>query len=137
MKRLKGAMKMAHTEKIVLRLAALTEQGNRCIYCYEPLTKKTATADHLVPVIKYGLTRRGNIVAACRDCNMAKGSMSAAQFRRVIKSPPPGGPLKFFLARFRRRLWLAEFRASNRIRASVGMDRLKLPKLPPPPSSTG
>lgn len=113
----------------VLRAEALRVQMNRCIYCFEPMTKREATADHVQPRHRHGLTRRGNIVASCGPCNLLKGSMSATKFRRLIKSPPPDADIRWHLARFRRRLWLRTWRAENRIRASVGLERIELPSL--------
>lgn len=119
-----------HARKVALRADILLEQGKRCVYCFEPLTHSTATLDHIVPQSLKGPTERENSTVACRDCNMAKGSLSAAIFRKLIKRPPPGAPLSIWMAFARRRIWLAEFRASNRIRAAVGLELMKPPSLP-------
>lgn len=118
-----------HARKVALRADILLEQGKRCVYCFEPLTHKTATLDHVIPQSKKGPTERHNAAVACRDCNMAKGSLSAAVFRKLIKDPPPGSSFGIWMAWARRRIWLAEWRASNRIRAAVGMEAVQLPSL--------
>jgi 5-methylcytosine-specific restriction endonuclease McrA len=45
-----------------------------CQYCHKPLTEKTATMDHVLPVSKGGKTNFNNIVAACPICNSLKGN---------------------------------------------------------------
>jgi 5-methylcytosine-specific restriction endonuclease McrA len=65
-----------------LRELAVHEQGGRCAYCGQPMSQAaeclptSETADHVVPASLGGRTTRANIVAACRDCNMRKGSGS-------------------------------------------------------------
>ena len=59
------------------RAEALAAQGHKCKYCFEPMTMRTSTADHVDPRSKGGLDHPKNIVAACGPCNLAKGSMSA------------------------------------------------------------
>jgi 5-methylcytosine-specific restriction endonuclease McrA len=45
-----------------------------CQYCFKPLTEKTATMDHVLPLSKGGKTNFVNIVAACPTCNSLKGN---------------------------------------------------------------
>lgn len=45
-----------------------------CQYCFVPLTEKTATMDHVLPISKGGKTNFLNIVAACPSCNLLKGN---------------------------------------------------------------
>lgn len=118
-----------HTVKAILRADALKTQNGRCIYCFEPLKRRQATADHVKARHRHGKTSRDNIVAACEPCNHLKGSMSAAKFRRLIKNPPADANLHWHMARFRRRLWLRTWRAETRIRAAVGLPRIDLPSL--------
>jgi HNH endonuclease len=66
----------------VLTTAAAARQGWRCYWCRCPLTRLTATTEHLVPLSRGGaLTAPDNIAAACRDCNGAKGDLTAAEYR--------------------------------------------------------
>ena len=51
-----------------------------CYYCQIPLDKNTATMDHVVPLAQGGRSTKGNIVAACRPCNMTKRDRSASEW---------------------------------------------------------
>ncbi len=84
----------SHTWITLARDTAWGEQGRRCLYCHRPLARTEATADHVIPRSDGGTNEQDNIVCACRACNMAKKSMSAAAFKNVLKSPPP---LRFIL----------------------------------------
>ncbi|NTF17355.1 HNH endonuclease [Agrobacterium rubi] len=104
----------------VYREQARIEQKSRCKYCHERLTARTATADHVKPRSNHGLDRRDNIVAACEPCNKAKGSMSVAEFQKLLHSFPTGHSIPILLAWSRRRINLAVARAERRILAFVG-----------------
>ncbi len=47
--------------------------GNKCFYCDIPLTDDIRTFDHLFPKSKGG-KEHGNLVPACKGCNMRKGN---------------------------------------------------------------
>jgi CRISPR/Cas system Type II protein with McrA/HNH and RuvC-like nuclease domain len=51
----------------------LVKQNNKCFYCKTPLTKKTATMDHVVArkFVKHHST--ANCVVSCFRCNQRKG----------------------------------------------------------------
>jgi len=98
---------------------AWIEQHHKCAYCREPIDRDQATADHVNPMSDGGPTRRENIKAACRDCNLTKGSMSEAVFLKAIKSPQPGMSLHIWFAWSRRRIWLRVERACKRIERMV------------------
>lgn len=103
------------------RLNALTAQGGFCKYCFCPLPRSIATADHRVPRKAGGGDHQQNIVAACGSCNKAKGHMSEAAFLSAIKgnaSQPP----HLMLVRFSRRMWTRVHSASRRIRAAAGLE---------------
>lgn len=121
--------KSEHVRLVVLRAAAYKAQDGRCIYCFEPMRSTEATADHIHPQSKHGLTRPDNIVVACEACNRLKGSIGATKFRRLIKTLPPNPSLPYILANFRRRLWLRTLRATNRIRAAVGLEVEPIPSI--------
>jgi len=103
----------------VFRTTALTKQGSRCIYCREPLTCATATADHVHPRIKGGPTAPENIKAACQPCNLTKGSMTENRFKQLIRAPAQDANLYLRLAHIRWRLWTRELQAEKRILAMV------------------
>jgi 5-methylcytosine-specific restriction protein A len=50
--------------------SVLERDGYLCRYCGGPAT----TVDHLIPKARGGTDDDGNLVAACRPCNSAKGS---------------------------------------------------------------
>jgi len=88
----------AHREDARLR------QGSKCDYCLDPITAKTATADHVIAQAKFGTDHRNNIVAACGHCNIWKGSKTVVTFRKLIEAPPPGSNLNFWLIHSRLRM---------------------------------
>lgn len=105
----------------MFRASAATEQLGRCKYCGEALTRETISADHAVPRSKGGPTSRQNIKAACIPCNMAKGSMSVAEFMEAIARPPEGASIHIWLAWSRRRLRIRVDRFRDRLSRAVGM----------------
>ena len=60
----------------------LKEAGHRCAYCGSPLTKRTATADHILPLSRGGTNWIKNIAPACLPCNRQKHAMTAEEFRK-------------------------------------------------------
>jgi 5-methylcytosine-specific restriction endonuclease McrA len=59
-----------------LRWRAFNAQRGLCYWCGQPMKQNcelndplALTADHLIPRYAGGLTKPGNIVAACRGCN--------------------------------------------------------------------
>lgn len=103
----------------VYRESARLEQNCQCDYCYEPLTFKTNTADHVKAQKNKGNNSKENIVACCKPCNQAKGHMSVAQFKKTIKSFPSGKPWPFMMAWSRRRINLALNRMEKHVMEAV------------------
>lgn len=97
------------------RTEARSEQGGKCCYCYIPLNAQNTSGDHRKARKNGGTTERGNIKAACIECNTTKRHLSEAVFLKKIKSPKPGDGLGIFMAHFRRRLWLRTHRACAHI----------------------
>lgn len=58
-----------------------------CAYCGMGLTKKTITADHVIPISELQAGRLTPLFPACGNCNTRKGSMSIKQFRKRILWP--------------------------------------------------
>lgn len=102
------------------RLEAWEDQGHCCKYCHAPLPTALVTADHRVPRSRGGTNMRRNIDALCRECNSAKGSMSAGAFAKAIRDPS-GHALHMKLAWARRRIWIAAHRACRNIARSAGL----------------
>ena len=118
---------ISHTRTLQrLRRIAFAEQDGRCAYCREKLSLKTATADHIIPLVDGGRTSRQNIAAACRNCNMAKRGTAHQVFTAEVeasKAPlitAEGGPW-VCLAWVRRRLNERLEQAERRICRAVGM----------------
>lgn len=62
------------------RKRILARDGYRCVYCSAGFPPELLTLDHVEPRIKGGDHSDGNLVACCRDCNLAKGGMPAWRF---------------------------------------------------------
>jgi 5-methylcytosine-specific restriction endonuclease McrA len=61
----------------------------KCQYCFEKLSIKELTLDHVYPKSKGGGDHHENLVLACRCCNRAKGSIFPFYDKNgEIPSPP-------------------------------------------------
>lgn len=100
---------------------ALRKQDNLCCYCKEPLTRKTATADHVTARSRGGPTIKENIKACCKDCNRAKDNMTVSYFRKQIKNPPYDASMHIRMAHFRLRIWTQVEKTEKRILGAVGL----------------
>lgn len=47
-------------------------QKGVCHYCHRQVGREALTMDHIVPLSRGGKSSKGNIVAACKDCNNKK-----------------------------------------------------------------
>jgi hypothetical protein len=61
----------------------------RCHYCDLPLTLKTSTKDHLVPLCRGGSNLIDNLVPACLACNQAKGTMTEEEYWVLLSTASP------------------------------------------------
>ena len=43
-----------------------------CFYCAKQVGAKALTMDHVVPLIRGGRSNKGNLVPACKECNVKK-----------------------------------------------------------------
>ena len=46
--------------------------GGLCHYCGRQVGREALTMDHVVPLSRGGKSKKGNIVAACKECNNKK-----------------------------------------------------------------
>lgn len=102
----------------VYREQAMIEQDSECAYCYEKLTFKTVTADHVKPKKSNGKDTKENIVACCELCNKAKDCMPVNKFKAYIKSreiPKCDYNWKIILTWSRRRINLALKRMNKNV----------------------
>ena len=61
--------------------------GGRCFYCGCILDEDNFHIDHVIPKALGGTDYR-NVVPACPDCNMSKGTLSIEEFRKKIFDMP-------------------------------------------------
>ena len=54
-------------------------QRGVCAYCGKNVPPRDLTMDHVVPVSRGGRSARGNVVAACKECNNRKKLMTPAE----------------------------------------------------------
>jgi 5-methylcytosine-specific restriction endonuclease McrA len=50
-----------------------------CHYCHKKTDADELTLDHVVPIARGGCSNKGNVVAACRDCNQKKKYLTPAE----------------------------------------------------------
>ena len=113
MARLDRAFIRAHRQDAVI------EQNGFCCYCQEPITVRSATADHVQARARGGSNSRDNLVAACQPCNKTKGAMSEKAFRAAIEAPQPHHNIYLHLAASRLRIWRAAHASCGRIMGCV------------------
>jgi 5-methylcytosine-specific restriction endonuclease McrA len=60
----------------------LEEQGYRCYYCGEQLSRRDATLDHVTPLAStnHHYHQDSNTVACCEKCNKEKGRKTVDEF---------------------------------------------------------
>lgn len=120
---------------MVCRLNLAESQNWRCAYCAvememgDPLNARHATRDHVVPRRDGGSDEWENLVAACRACNLSKGSeFDAVAFawcrERMVQTGrwpagafPEAGPFKVFRRRVEARTYEALLQDWRMLRA--------------------
>ena len=60
---------------------------NKCLCCGTPAHIKPLTADHVVPVSKYGSSYIENIQPLCQSCNSSKGDKTIDYRKRKMEWP--------------------------------------------------
>lgn len=84
-----GRKKPQHIRRKSSIIKLFNLQGGLCHYCGCRMTlfigrRNTATRDHVIPRSAGGPTQMWNLVAACHDCNQAKGSTPYEVFTRRV-----------------------------------------------------
>lgn len=103
------------------RAEAVARQAHECVYCYDPITPSTATADHIVPRSKGGRNNAENIDALCSSCNSLKGSMSKREYANLIGGTfPTGQRMSIMMAWSRRRMNLQIRRSIRNLHRAFG-----------------
>jgi len=59
-------------------------QKGVCYYCGRRVGRDALTMDHVVPLSRGGRSRKGNIVAACKDCNNLKRSLLPVEWETYL-----------------------------------------------------
>ncbi len=59
--------------------------AGRCHYCGRQVGSRALTMDHIVPLIRGGRSRRGNVVPACKDCNNKKKSLLPVEWEEYLR----------------------------------------------------
>ncbi|MEO5568325.1 MAG: HNH endonuclease [Gemmatimonadaceae bacterium] len=54
----------------------------RCVYCGKRFTAEELSVDHVEPRMRGGDQSSGNLVTACRGCNVRKGHRRVSDFLR-------------------------------------------------------
>lgn len=57
----------------------------RCYYCGRKVRPQELTMDHIVPIIRGGRSRKGNVVPACKECNKKKKYMLPLEWEEYLK----------------------------------------------------
>ncbi len=61
-------------------------QKGVCYYCNRKVGRDRLTMDHVVPLSRGGKSRKGNIVAACKECNSRKKYLLPVEWDAYLKS---------------------------------------------------
>ncbi len=64
-------------------------QRGVCGYCGRSVPEGQLTMDHVVPVSRGGRSTKGNVVAACKECNNRKKLMTPAEQLMMKPLEPP------------------------------------------------
>ncbi|MFQ6072699.1 MAG: RNA-guided endonuclease IscB, partial [Methanosarcinales archaeon] len=58
----------------------LNRYGHKCVYCKGKSKDKILEIEHIIPKSRGGTDRIGNLVIACKTCNIQKGTKTAEEF---------------------------------------------------------
>jgi 5-methylcytosine-specific restriction endonuclease McrA len=60
--------------------------SGECFYCRRRVGAKRLTMDHVVPLGRGGRSGRGNVVAACKECNTRKRSLVPVEWEEYLRA---------------------------------------------------
>ena len=63
----------------------LSAHRYRCAYCNRRITRRTASADHVIPLARGGTNWITNIVPSCLACNQQKNFLTAREYLRRLR----------------------------------------------------
>ena len=55
-----------------------------CYYCGARVGARALTMDHIVPLVRGGKSRRGNLAPACKPCNSKKQSLLPMEWEEYL-----------------------------------------------------
>jgi len=55
-----------------------------CYYCRRRVSPKDLTMDHIVPISRGGKSTKGNVVAACKECNTNKKQLLPMEWQQYL-----------------------------------------------------
>ena len=64
-------------------------QRGVCAYCGKQVPSRELSMDHVVPIARGGRSSKGNVVAACKECNNRKKLMTPAEQLLMKPQNPP------------------------------------------------
>lgn len=56
----------------------------KCYYCGRRFRPRELTMDHIVPIIRGGKSKKGNVVPACKECNEKKKYMLPLEWEEYL-----------------------------------------------------
>lgn len=51
----------------------------QCYHCEEKFKPEELTMDHLIPIVRGGMSNKKNCVPSCKECNSKKGNKTRAE----------------------------------------------------------
>ena len=61
-----------------------------CYYCGRSFPPRELTMDHIVPIARGGKSTKGNIVAACKECNTQKKQLLPMEWDAYLRQRESG-----------------------------------------------
>jgi len=57
-----------------------------CHYCNHQVGRENLTMDHVVPLVRGGKSKKGNLVPACKECNNRKKSLLPVEWEEYLEA---------------------------------------------------